>query len=133
MSTRPPADPKGECHENSYPYSWRHSWRLMLPVAANAQVVAGSIVGAAVGGPVGAIAGATIGAINAGALAAMSRRIRTPLMSIQGDVVVGTTLPSGVTYYRVPTDYYAPAYYAVVNGKTVLVDPNTGKVLQVIN
>ena len=35
----------------------------MLPVAAHAQVVAGTILGAAVGGPVGAAAGAAIGAI----------------------------------------------------------------------
>jgi hypothetical protein len=106
---------------------------LMLPVAANAQVVAGSIVGAAVGGPVGAIAGATIGAINAGALSSYVATHTYPSYYYQGDVVVGTTLPSGVTYYKVPNDYYAPAYYTVVNNHTVLVDPNTGKILQVVN
>jgi Protein of unknown function (DUF1236) len=106
---------------------------LMLPVAAHAQVVAGSIVGAAVGGPVGAVAGATIGAINAGALSAYVTAHTYPSYYYQGDVVVGATLPAGVTYYRVPTDYYGPAYYTVVNGHTVLVDPNSGKILQVIN
>jgi len=106
---------------------------LMLPAAAHAQVIAGSIVGAAVGGPVGAVAGATIGAINAGALSGYVASHTYPTYVYQGDVVVGATLPSGVTYYRVPTDYYAPAYYAVVNGHTVLVDPNSGKILQVIN
>ena len=107
---------------------------LMLPVAAHAQVVAGTIVGAAVGGPVGAAAGAAIGAINAGALSGYVATHTYPTYVYQGDVVVGgATLPSGVTYYRVPTDYYAPAYYAVVNGHTVLVDPNSGKILQVMN
>jgi Protein of unknown function (DUF1236) len=106
---------------------------LMAPVAAHAQVIAGSIVGAAVGGPIGAVAGATIGAVNAGALSNYVATHTYPTYVYQGDVVVGGTLPSGVTYYRVPADYYAPAYYTVVNGKTVLVDPNSGKILQVIN
>jgi uncharacterized protein YcfJ len=106
---------------------------LMLPVAANAQVVAGTIVGAAIGGPVGAAAGAAIGAINAGALSGYVASHTYPTYVYQGDVVVGATLPSGVTYYRVPTDYYAAAYYTVVNGHTVLVDPNSGKILQVLN
>jgi hypothetical protein len=102
---------------------------LMLPVAANAQIVAGSIVGAAVGGPVGAAAGAAIGAINAGALTGYVASHTYPTYVYQGDVVVGATLPTGVTYYRVPADYYTP----VVNGHTVLVDPNSGKILQVMN
>ena len=106
---------------------------LMLPVAAHAQVVAGTILDAAVGGPVGAAAGAAIGAINAGALSGYVATHTYPTYVYQGDVVVGATLPSGVTYYRVPTDYYAAAYYTVVNGHTVLVDPNSGKILQVLN
>ena len=106
---------------------------LMLPVAAHAQMVAGSIVGAAVGGPVGAVAGATLGAINAGALSSYVAAHTYPSYYYQGDVVVGATLPQGVTYYRVPTDYYGPAYYTIVNGHTVLVDPNSGKILQVMN
>ena len=106
---------------------------LMLPVAANAQIAAGTIVGAAIGGPVGAVAGATIGAINAGALSGYVATHTYPSYVYQGDVVVGAVLPSGVSYYRVPADYYGPAYYTVVNGHTVLVDPNTGKILQVIN
>jgi hypothetical protein len=106
---------------------------LMLPVAAHAQVVAGSIVGAAVGGPVGAVAGATIGAINSAALGSYVATHTYPSYYYPGDVVVGATLPTGVTYYKVPVDYYAPAYYAIVNGHTVLVDPNSGKILQVIN
>ena len=105
---------------------------LMLPAAANAQVVAGSIVGAAVGGPIGAVAGATIGAINAGALGSYVATHTYPTYVYQGDVVVGATLPTGVTYYRVPTDYYAPAYYAVVNGRTVLVDPRTHRIVEVV-
>ena len=106
---------------------------LMLPVAAHAQVVAGTILGAAVGGPVGAAAGAAIGAINAGALSGYVATHTYPTYVYQGDVVVGATLPQGVSYYRVPNDYYGPAYYTIVNGHTVLVDPNSGKILQVMN
>lgn len=106
---------------------------LMLPVAANAQVIAGTIVGAAVGGPIGAVAGATIGALNAGALSNYVATHTYPSYYYSGDVVVGAQLPPGVTYYRVPSDYYGPAYYTVLNGHTVLVDPVTGKIVQVIN
>ena len=106
---------------------------LMLPVAAQAQVVAGTIVGAAVGGPVGAVAGATIGAFNAAALSNYVATHSYPSYYYPGEIVVGAQLPPGVTYYRVPPDYYGPAYYTVLNGHTVLVDPGTGKIVQVLN
>jgi hypothetical protein len=50
------------------------------------------------------------------------------------DVVVGAELPSaGVTYYEVPTEYGATKYrYTVVNNRTVLVDPGTHRIVQIV-
>jgi Protein of unknown function (DUF1236) len=47
---------------------------------------------------------------------------------------VGAVLPSsGVTYYEVPAEYGVRNYrYTVVNDRTVLVDPRTHTVVQVI-
>jgi hypothetical protein len=47
---------------------------------------------------------------------------------------VGAVLPSsGVEYYEVPEQYGVRDYrYTVVNGRTVLVDPRTHRVIQVI-
>ena len=106
---------------------------LTLPVAAHAQVISGTIVGGALGGPVGAVAGAVIGGINAAAFNDYIATHTYPPYYYAGNVVVGANVPPGVTYYRVPSDYYAPAYYTVLNGHTVLVDPATGKILEVIN
>jgi len=50
------------------------------------------------------------------------------------DVVIGAELPSaGVTYYEVPAEYGVKDYrYTVVNDRTVLVDPRTHRIVQVI-
>ena len=106
---------------------------LMLPVAADAQVISGTIVGGALGGPVGAVVGAMIGGLNVAAFSDYVATHTYPSYYYTGNVVVGATVPPGVTYYRVPADYYGPAYYTVLNGHTVLVEPATGKILQVIN
>ena len=52
----------------------------------------------------------------------------------QSDVRVGADLPSsGVTYYEVPKEYGVTKYrYTVVNDRTVLVDPGTHRIVQVI-
>lgn len=49
-------------------------------------------------------------------------------------VVVGTTLPQqGISYYEVPQEYGVSDYrYTVVNDRTVLVDPRTRRIVQVI-
>jgi Protein of unknown function (DUF1236) len=106
---------------------------LMLPVATHAQVISGTIVGAALGGPVGAVAGAMIGGLNVAAFNDYVAAHTYPSYYYAGNVTVGASVPAGVTYYRVPADYYAPAYYTVLNGHTVVVDPATGKILQVMN
>ena len=50
------------------------------------------------------------------------------------DVVVGAELPSaGVIYYEVPAEYGVRNYrYTVVNDRTVLVDPHSHRIVQVI-
>jgi hypothetical protein len=49
-------------------------------------------------------------------------------------LAVGTVLPQqGVVYREVPAEYGVSGYrYTVVNNRTVLVDPNTGRVVQII-
>ena len=103
--------------------------------------VTGAVGGAVVGGPVGAAVGATVGAV-AGGIADDSRpkfrayvsEQKTPSYRYNSEVRVGADLPeTGVTYYDVPREYGATSYkYTVVNDRTVLVDPKTRRVIQVI-
>jgi hypothetical protein len=61
-------------------------------------------------------------------------RERVPTFTIPDRVVVGGVLPeTGVTYYDVPQTYGATPYrYTVINGSTVLVEPRTRRIVQVI-
>ncbi|HYW63189.1 MAG TPA: DUF1236 domain-containing protein [Bradyrhizobium sp.] len=61
-------------------------------------------------------------------------RERVPTYTIPDRVVVGGVLPeAGITYYDVPQTYGATPYrYTVVNGQTVLVEPRTRRVIQVV-
>jgi hypothetical protein len=102
----------------------------------------GAVGGAIVGGPAGAAVGATVGAV-AGGIADESRpRFRTyvsgqrhPSYRYDREVRVGADLPSsGVTYYDVPREYGITHYrYTVVNDRTVLVDPGTHRIVEVID
>lgn len=120
---------------------------LMLPVAANAQggvaagATTGAVGGAIVGGPVGAVIGGVGGAVVGGIADANRPEFRTyvveqkrPSYTYKQEVVIGAELPEqGVTYYEVPPQYGASQYrYTVVNNRTVLVDPRTRRVIQVI-
>lgn len=60
---------------------------------------------------------------------------RVPAFSIPDRVVVGATLPeAGVTYYDVPQRFGATTYrYTVVNGETVLVEPRSRRIVEVLN
>ena len=57
-----------------------------------------------------------------------------PSYRYQNELRVGVDLPSsGVTYYEVPKEYGVTKYrYTVVNDRTVLVDPETHRVVQII-
>jgi hypothetical protein len=61
-------------------------------------------------------------------------RERVPNYSIPDRVIVGGVLPeTGVTYYDVPQTYGVTPYrYTVVNGRTVLVEPRTRRIVQVV-
>jgi len=106
----------------------------------------GAVGGAVVGGPVGAVVGGAAGAVGGaivGGIAGDERpKFRTyveerhvPSYRYDREVTVGTTLPSsGVTYYDIPAEYGVKKYrYTVVNKRTVLVDPSSHRVVQVIN
>jgi uncharacterized protein YcfJ len=121
---------------------------LSLPLAAHAQngaaagATTGAVTGAIVGGPVGAAVGAGVGAVAGGIADDTRPRFRSyveerhvPSYRYEREVRVGDDLPSaGVTYYEVPREYGVTKYrYTVVNDRTVLVDPSTHRIVQVID
>jgi hypothetical protein len=61
-------------------------------------------------------------------------RERVPNYTIPDRVIVGGVLPeTGVTYYDVPQSFGVTPYrYTVVNGQTVLVEPRTRRIVQVV-
>ena len=62
-------------------------------------------------------------------------RERVPTFTIPDRIVVGAVLPeTGVTYYDVPQTYGVTPYrYTVVNGETVLVEPRTRRIVQIVD
>jgi hypothetical protein len=62
-------------------------------------------------------------------------REQVPPFTIPGRIVVGAVLPeAGITYYDVPQTYGQTTYrYTVVNGQTVLVEPRTRRIVQVVD
>lgn len=115
--------------------------QTQAPAGAAAGAATGAVGGAIVGGPVGAAVGAVGGAIVGGIAGSTQPEFRTYVMEQKPTVykwdrkvVVGEALPeTGVTYYVVPEKYGKTEYkYAVVNDTTVLVDPKTRKIVQVI-
>ena len=100
-------------------------------------------VGAAVGGVVGGAVGAATGVV--GGILGVDQRPRFHSYVVRqgypsynytgGPLVVGSVLPgSGVTYYDVPAEYGVRDYrYTVVNGRTVLVEPGTGRIVDIID
>jgi hypothetical protein len=61
-------------------------------------------------------------------------REHVPEFTIPDRVVVGGVLPeNGVTYYDVPQTFGVTPYrYTVVNGRTILVEPRTRRIVQVV-
>jgi hypothetical protein len=123
---------------------------VAIPVVAQAQGVPGGIEhgareGDRAAGPVGAIVGGTIGGVVggvAGVLGVDQRpRFRSyvveqhrPSYQYREAVRVGAVLPEeGVTYYDVPPEYGVQQYrYTVVNGRTVLVEPGTHRIVEIV-
>jgi hypothetical protein len=106
---------------------------MSAPIAAQAQ--SEITTGLVRGGPV-------IVSDEAGGIAADQRpafreyiiRERVPTYTIPDRVVVGGVLPeTGVTTYDVPQTYAVTPYrYTVVNGETVLVEPRSRRIVQVV-
>jgi hypothetical protein len=121
-----------------------------LPHLALAQGVPGGIErgareGERAAGPVGAVVGGTIGGVVggvAGVLGVEQRprfrsyvvEQRRPSYQYREEVRVGAVLPEqGVTYYDVPPEYGVRDYrYTVVNGRTVLVEPRTHRIVEIV-
>ena len=103
---------------------------ICAPVAAQAQ------------GTVGVVRGDSV-TVDSGGIAVEQRpafrdyviRERVPTYTIPDRVIVGGVLPeAGITYYDVPQTYGATPYrYTVVNGQTVLVEPRSRRIVQVID
>ena len=119
---------------------------VALPVVAQAQGVPGGVErgardGERAAGPVGAIVGGVVGGV-AGELGVDERprfrsyvvEQRRPSYQYREDVRIGAVLPEdGVTYYDVPQEYGVRDYrYTVVNGRTVLVEPRTRRIVEIV-
>ena len=113
------------------------------------RILAVAAIAAAIGAPIAAQAqtvgiapGPGVAITDSGGIAVDQRpafreyviRERVPNYTIPDRVVVGGVLPeTGVTYYDVPQTYGATPYrYTVINGSTVLVEPRTRRIVQVI-
>jgi Protein of unknown function (DUF1236) len=124
---------------------------MAIPAVAQAQGVPGGVErgsreGERAAGPVGAIVGGVIGGVVGGVNGVLGvddrPRFRSyvveqhrPSYQYREDVRVGAVLPEeGVTYYDVPQEYgSARDYrYTVVNGRTVLVDPRSRRIVEVV-
>lgn len=104
---------------------------ISAPVAAQAQST------------VGAVGGTNVVVEQDGGITVEQRpafreyvvRERVPNYTIPDRIAVGAVLPdTGVTYYDVPQRFGAtPFRYTVVNGETILVEPRSRRVVQVID
>ena len=123
---------------------------VFLPVASHAQGVPGGVErgardGERAAGPVGAVVRGVIGGVVGGVSGVLGvderPRFRSyvveqrrPSYQYREDVRVGAVLPDdGVTYYDVPPEYGVREYrYTVVNGRTVLVEPRTRRIVEIV-
>jgi hypothetical protein len=92
--------------------------------------------GNAIGGPVGGAVGGTVGAavgtavdIPAAVITAVTG-VNDPSIMVQERVAVGEPLPGYVELRPVPR--YAKYHYAVVNNQRVIVDPQSRRIIRVI-
>jgi hypothetical protein len=103
---------------------------ISTPIAAQAQ----STVGAVRGGTVIVDDNEGIAVDQRPAFREYIVRERVPNYTIPDRVIVGGVLPeTGVTYYDVPQTFGVTPYrYTVVNGQTVLVEPRSRRIVQVV-
>jgi hypothetical protein len=109
------------------------------PIAARAQtyIQEGTTVGVVRGAPAAVVAddadGITVD--QRPAFRQYILREHVPEYTVPDRVVVGAILPeTGVTYYDVPQTYGVTPYrYTVVNSHTILVEPRSRRIVQVID
>jgi hypothetical protein len=106
---------------------------IATPIAAQAQSEM-MTTGVARGGPVIVDDADGIAADQRPAFREYVAREHVPTYTVPDRVVVGTVLPeAGVTYYDVPQTYgMTPYRYTVVNGRTILVEPRSRRIVQVV-
>lgn len=115
----------------------------IIAIAALAAAVGAPIAAQAQGVTVGVAPGPGVAVTESEGIAVAQRpafreyvvRERVPNYTIPDRVVIGGVLPeTGVTYYDVPQTYGATPYrYTVINGSTVLVEPRSRRIVQVID
>jgi hypothetical protein len=107
---------------------------LAAPIAAQAQYAPGDTVGIAREQGVIVNDEAGIAVDQRPAFREYIVRERVPEYTIPDRVVVGTVLPeTGIVTYDVPQSFGATPYrYTVVNGRTILVDPHSRRIVQVV-
>jgi len=110
---------------------------------AAAQRARGADDGYRAAGPIGAIVGgAILGGL--GGLFGDDRRKRFrdyaasqnhESYAFDGQVEIGAVLPvQGVAYYEIPADYDARGYqYTIVNSRTVIVDPQSRRIVLIVD
>jgi uncharacterized protein YraI len=101
--------------------------------------VTGAVAGAIIGGPVGAVVGGAAGAVGGGAVGQTvdpPAKVRTYVQSnavdpvyLDGEVVVGASLPETVALREIPDYEYR---YVYVNGQPVLVEPSSRRIVYVM-
>ena len=110
----------------------------ILAIAAIAGAISAPMAALAQSDTVGIVRGggdaAEIAADQRSAFREYIIRERVPNYTIPDRVVVGGVLPeTGVTTYDVPQTFAVTPYrYTVVNGQTVLVEPRTRRIVQVV-
>jgi uncharacterized protein DUF1236 len=115
----------------------------ILAIAAIAGAISAPIAAQAQSDTVGIVRGGSVIIDDDGDGIAVDRRPafreyivreRVPNYTIQDRVIVGGVLPeAGITYYDVPQTFGPTPYrYTVVNGRTVLVEPRSRRIVQVV-
>lgn len=99
----------------------------------------GALAGAIIGGPVGAVVGGVAGAVAGGTADAIdepNEEVRTYVTTnrvdpvyLEGEVVVGASLPETVELREIPDYEYR---YVYVNGQPVLVEPTSRRIVYVV-
>ena len=115
----------------------------ILAIAAIAGAIAAPVAAQAQSDTVGVVRGGSVVIGDSEGITVEQRpafreyvvRERVPTFTIPDRVIVGNVLPeAGITYYDVPQTYAATPYrYTVVNGQTVLVEPRSRRIVQVVD